>query len=303
MPIDPITASSLFTSASLIVAFFGGMVMLFAPCCITLMLPAYLGSVFKAKSKVLFMTLVFAAGVATIMLPLVLGARFLASFFNQYHFFVFAAGSLLMISVGFMSLFNKAIELPFVSRLKAPQITNASTAYSLGVVSGVSSSCCAPVLLGALSLAALSPSLLQAAGVGLSYTFGIVFPLFLLGLFFEKGYWKWGMKLQQKTLRFGALTVTLANFLSFLIFTTTGFVFLVLTMLDKTQMGESAIGFGIAVKSWVQATSEPVRSIPYGEYVFGAILLGLFVFFIRRALARGKGNLDKGAHDGDSELL
>lgn len=293
MPIDPSTLNSVFTSASLIVAFFGGMVMLFAPCCITLMLPAYLGSVFKARSKVLLMTLVFAAGVATVMLPLVLGARFLASFFNQYHFFVFAAGSLLMIGVGFMSLFNKAIELPFIPHLKAPQVTNTSTAYSLGVVSGISSSCCAPVLLGALSLAALSPSLFQAAGVGLAYTFGIVFPLFLLAVFFEKGYEKWGMKLQYKTLRFGTLTVTLANFVSFLIFTTTGLVFLVLTMLDKTQMGEGAIGFGIAAKSWVQAATEPLRTLPYGEYAFGALLLGLFVYFIRRASRREKENSDQ----------
>ncbi|MGH7456557.1 MAG: hypothetical protein ACRENG_34735, partial [bacterium] len=121
MPIDMTTVNTLFTSASLIVAFFGGMVMLFAPCCITLMLPAYLGSVFKARSKVILMTLVFAAGVASIMLPIVLGARFLVSFFNNYHFFIFAGGSLLMIGVGLMSLFNKTFKLPFVSKLQSPR--------------------------------------------------------------------------------------------------------------------------------------------------------------------------------------
>lgn len=282
------TANTLLASASLIVAFFGGMIMLFAPCCITLMLPAYLGSVFKVKSKVMLMTLIFAAGVATIMLPIVLGARFIASFFNAYHFYVFAGGSLLMIGVGLMSLFNKTIELPFVSRLKAPQVTNASTAYSLGVISGISSSCCAPVLLGALSLAALSPSILQAAGVGLAYTFGIVFPLFLLAIFLEKGYWKWGMKLQQKTLRFGNLTVTLTNFISFLIFTITGLVFLILAMANQTQMGESAIQFGITLRSWINTITKPLQAIPYGEYLFGIILVVLLGYFIRSALHKKK---------------
>lgn len=278
--------NSLFTSASLIVAFFGGMVMLFAPCCITLMLPAYLGSVFRVKSKVIWMTLLFAAGVASIMLPVVLGARFLVSFFSDYHFFVFAGGSLIMIGVGFMSLFNKTIELPFVSRLKTPQVTNSATAYTLGVVSGVSSTCCAPVLLGALSLAAISPSVLQAAGVGLAYTFGIVFPLFILSLFLEKGYWKWGMKLQQKTLSFGNFKVALSNFISFLIFAGAGLLFLILAMTDSIQMGEGTVQFAITLRRWIDVLTKPIRAIPYGEYIFGAILLGILVYFIRVALRR-----------------
>ena len=74
--------------------------------------------------------------------------------------------SLLMIGVGLMSLFGKTVELPFISTLQAPRVTNTASAYALGVVSGISSSCCAPVLLGALTLAALSPTLLQAAAVG-----------------------------------------------------------------------------------------------------------------------------------------
>lgn len=295
------TANTLLTSASLIVAFFGGMIMLFAPCCITLMLPAYLGSVFKAKSKVMLMTLIFAAGVATIMLPLVLGAKFIASFFNAYHFYVFAAGSLLLIGVGLMSLFNKTIELPFVSRLKTPQITNASTAYSLGVVSGISSSCCAPVLLGALSLAALSPSILQAVGVGLAYTFGIVFPLFILSLFLEKGYWKWGMKLRQKTLNFGNLTVTLSNFIAFLIFTITGLFFLVLAMTNQTQMGEGAIQFGISFRSWVNALTKPLQVIPYSEHLFGLILAVLLGYFIRSALRKKKEEQNGNGRDNNQQ--
>ncbi len=284
MPTDPATMNSLFTSASLIVAFFGGMVMLFAPCCITLMLPAYLGSVFKAKRKVIGMTLLFAAGVATIMLPLVLGARFIASFFSEYHFYVFAGGSLIMIGVGLMSLFNKTIELPFVSKLKSPRLTNGASAYLLGVVSGISSSCCAPVLLGALSLAALSPSLLTATGVGLAYTFGIVFPLFLLSLFAEKGYDKWGMKLQQKTVSFGNFKVALSNFISFLIFTVTGFALLILAMTNRIQMGEGAVQFSIALRHWIDVLTKPISAIPYGEYIFGVILVGVLTYFIRAAL-------------------
>lgn len=287
-PIDMTSFNSLFTSASLIIAFFGGMVMLFAPCCITLMLPAYLGSVFKAKSKIILMTLIFAAGVASIMLPIVLGARFLVSFFNNYHFFVFAGGSLVMIGIGLMSLFGKTIELPFVSKLQSPRVTNAASAYSLGIISGITSSCCAPVLLGALTLAALSPTILQAAAVGLAYTFGIVFPLFLLAFFFEKGYWKWGLKLQQKILKFGNFKVALANFIAFLIFTTTGVVFLILAMTDRIQMSERVLEVSIGFKSWIDKFTKLTQVIPYSEYLFGVILILVFVYIIKLALMGGE---------------
>lgn len=291
MPTDTTSLNSLFASASLIVAFFGGMVMLFAPCCITLMLPAYLGTVFKEKSKVMLMTLIFAAGVASIMLPLVLGARFLASFFSTYHFFVFAFGSLLMIGVGFMSLFDKTIPLPFVSKLQAPRATNAASAYVLGVISGISSTCCAPVLLGALALAALSPTMLQAAGVGLAYTFGIVFPLFVLSLFIEKELWKWTMKLRQKVLTFGNFKVVLSNFISFLIFTTTGVLFLFFAMTNRLQMNEGTIDFAIKLKFWLDILTKPIKNIPYSEFIFGILLLGILFYFIRKALYDDRNNV------------
>ena len=53
----------LFFQTSLIAAFVAGMVALFAPCCITFLLPAYLGNVFKEKEKVLLMTLIFGLGI------------------------------------------------------------------------------------------------------------------------------------------------------------------------------------------------------------------------------------------------
>lgn len=281
-------ATLLFANASLIIAFFGGIIMLFAPCCITLMLPAYLGSVFKAKRLIIFMTLVFAAGVATIMLPIVLGARFLASFFNSYHLYVYAFGSLMMIGIGLMSLFGKTIELPFVSRLKTPQATDMASVYALGVVSGISSSCCAPVLLGALSLAALSPSLLYAAGVGLAYTFGIVFPLFLFGLFYEKGLLKWGLKLQQKQLSLGKLKVTLSNFLAFIIFTSTGAAFLFLAVTNRSGMSQQAAKIATDFKYLIDQVTRPIRSIPGSELVFGAMLFVVIALLVKKAIGEVK---------------
>ncbi len=282
--------TTLFTNASLVVAFIGGMVMLFAPCCITIMLPAYFGSAFHTKSRVLLMTLIFAAGVATIMLPIVLGARFIASFFSSYHLALFVGASLLMITVGLLALFNVALTIPFLSSLRSPKITNGITVYLLGLVSGASSTCCAPVLIGALSLAALSPTWFQAAGVGLAYTLGMVFPLLLIGVLLERGLWKTGLQWRTKAITLGRHKILLTNFISFVVFTGTGFLFLFLTLTNRLQMTDSAVKFGILFKNWGDRLAQLIDRVPYGEVVFGGGLIGLVGWLIWLAIQRPRIN-------------
>lgn len=275
--------NDLLMNTSLIIAFFGGMVMLFAPCCITLMLPAYLGTVFKSRSKVVLMTAIFATGVASVILPIVLGARFLTSFFSSYHNYVFATGSLIMITIGFMTLLGKKISLPFVNKLQAPRVTDAASAYVLGVISGISSACCAPVLLGALTLAAISPSLLQAGAIGLAYTFGIVFPLFVMGLLYKKKLWRASRKLQEKKVTIAKFTTSLANFLSFLIFTGAGLFFLVMAITGGDEVNSSSSELAVRIKYWVDMLTKPIRAIPFSNILFGLLLIGLVVYLVRLA--------------------
>jgi len=272
--------TTLLAGTSLFVAFFGGAIMLFAPCCITLMLPAYLGTVFKSRSKILLMTSVFALGVASIILPVVLGARFLTSVFSAYHSYVFAVGSLVMIGVGVMTLYGKRLPMPFASKLPSPQVTNVASAYVLGVVSGVSSACCAPVLLGALSLAAISPTLFQAGAIGLAYTFGIVFPLFVLGVFYKRGLWRRSQLLQRRRVQLGKMSVPLSNFLSFLVFTLAGLFFLILALLNRNQVNMSSANLTIQLKAWVNTAAKPINAIPYGQVIFGLVLLGILIYLI-----------------------
>ncbi|MDP3733541.1 MAG: cytochrome c biogenesis protein CcdA, partial [Candidatus Daviesbacteria bacterium] len=84
---------------SLIAAFVAGMVALFAPCCVTFLLPAYLGSVFKEKEKVLFMTLVFGLGIFVVLLPAVLGVQFIQQFLFRNHDFIYILGGVVMLGV------------------------------------------------------------------------------------------------------------------------------------------------------------------------------------------------------------
>ena len=97
---------------SLVAAFFAGMVALFAPCCISYLLPAYFGTIFKERSHVLLMTIVYSLGIFLIMLPIVLGARALSFFFFRVHDTTYLIGSLVMLGVGILSLLGLKLPMP-----------------------------------------------------------------------------------------------------------------------------------------------------------------------------------------------
>jgi hypothetical protein len=54
------------------------------------------------------------------------------------------------------------------------------------VFSGAASACCAPVLAGVLTLSAVSPGIAAGVGIGLAYVFGMVFPLMILTLLWDR---------------------------------------------------------------------------------------------------------------------
>ena len=84
--------------ASLVTAFIAGVAALFAPCCITVLLPAYLGSIFRQKATIMLMTFVFFAGLLAVFLPLGLGLASLGALFSQYHNLLFASGGIFQTS-------------------------------------------------------------------------------------------------------------------------------------------------------------------------------------------------------------
>ena len=167
--------------SSILGGFIGGMVALAAPCCITVLLPSYFAATFTSVASLVRMTFLFAAGIAVVILPIALGLAALGQFFSQYHTVLFVVGGLFLLAVGVMTLRGGGFELPF---LRAPAFRSrpGASIFAIGVFSGAASSCCAPVLIGVLTLTALTSSFPGAVAVSLAYVFGMVFPLFLLAL-------------------------------------------------------------------------------------------------------------------------
>jgi cytochrome c-type biogenesis protein len=173
------------TGPVVVTSLLAGVVALLAPCCVSVMLPAYLSTVFRRPAAVIIGTLVFAAGVATVIVPIGLGASALSAVFQHWHTPIFATGGLLMIAGGVAVLLGWAPKLPMPGG-KATTGGGLGAAYSLGVFSGIASACCAPVLIGVTILAGATGSFPAALTVSLAYVTGMVAPLLVMALGFDR---------------------------------------------------------------------------------------------------------------------
>lgn len=177
---------SLLIVGYVIAAFIAGVVALMMPCCFSVLLPSYFAQSFKQKSRRIGMTIIFSLGIATIMLPITFGISFVGRILGTNHDLIFVLGGFLMILIGFWTLWGGGmlprINFP-VNLNKAPTV---GSIYTLGMFSGAATTCCAPVLAGILVLSALTASLVEGLLIGFIYVIGMVFPLFLIALIWEK---------------------------------------------------------------------------------------------------------------------
>jgi cytochrome c-type biogenesis protein len=179
--------NALVYSSSLAAAFLGGILALFAPCCIVSVLPTFVGAaVERGRLRLPLTAAIFAGGIATVMLPIVLGIGLLSQVLASHHREVFFGVGLFLVLLALQVLSGRPWTLPVpMLRLRVSGSTPAGI-YALGVVSGFASSCCAPVLAGVAVMSALAGSALGALALGFAYVLGMVFPLLLAVLFWDK---------------------------------------------------------------------------------------------------------------------
>ncbi|MGW0094632.1 cytochrome c biogenesis CcdA family protein [Streptomyces sp. NPDC003328] len=178
--------SELLFGTTLLASFFGGVVALLAPCCISVMLPAYFATGFRSRGRVVAATLAFGAGVATVIVPIGLGAAAASAALQHYHLWVYLTGGALMLLGGLAVLYGWKPNLPMPSG-RTPGGHGFGAAYALGAFSGIASACCAPVLAGVAVLSGATASFPAALSVGLVYVLGMVAPLVVIALAWERG--------------------------------------------------------------------------------------------------------------------
>jgi cytochrome c-type biogenesis protein len=177
--------SSIFFGGSVVAAVVAGSIALFAPCCISVMLPSYFATAFQNRRLLVAMTFLFGAGVATVILPIALGAAALQRLFASEHTLIYVGAGAFLLALAAYVLLGGRIHLPMPGR-RAGGKAGPLSVYSLGVFSGVASSCCAPVLAGVVALSGVASSFGRSLGLGAAYVFGMVAPLFVISLLWER---------------------------------------------------------------------------------------------------------------------
>lgn len=260
---------------SLTASFLAGVLALFAPCCITFLLPSYLGTIFHEGKKVMFYTVIFALGLSFILIPVALGFRFFIFFFDAYHKNIYYLGGLFLIFMAAMTL-KPFFHLPQLFKV-TPKVqnnkVNVISVFSLGLMSGLTSSCCAPVLFAAVTITSLSPTLFQALLVSGAYVLGIVFPLFVLSLIYAKTTNIIISKNRQRIYEifkwFGAA-----------IFAISGVAIIILTFLDKIKMYQME-GYSKSLRLMVFDIAKNFQN-PVIDIISFVIILVIFYKLIRR---------------------
>ena len=282
----------LLSGGSILAAFFGGAVALFSPCCIVFLLPSYMAAGVKNRRwRLLPLTLVFAVGLGLVLLPITLGVGLLAQALSDFHTPLYVAGGLLLLAMAALALLGRSWSLPSFIHTPAPDRSDTAGVFSLGVFSGIASSCCAPVLAGVMTLSALSSSLGGSAALGLAYVFGMVFPLFLLAALWDRLRLGERRPFQSRTvrLRIGERTLitNTVNVAIAAVFAAMGGFVLSLAAAGN-PMGTA--GPQLAVGRWLTAFFSRVLAFldPVPDLVLGLALLALAAGVVTFALRGGR---------------
>lgn len=279
-----------FASASIVAAFLAGVAALFAPCCITVLLPSYLGSVFKERFKVVLMTFVFFLGILTVFLPIGLGAAVLSQVFNRYHNLIFTLGGLMLAVLGLALIFGKNLSLPSPAH---PSIKDYGivSVYLLGIFSAIATTCCAPVLAGVLALSVASGSILWGGVYTLSYVLGMVAPLFFIAAFLDKVDFTQKLTAIRKPVTFELGGVRwrfiIAELVAGVVFLSMGVYIIYLALTNRLFMqSDYQLMINLFIANLVHSVHRFTKQIP--ELIWGGLVVVIFILLIIYAIKQFK---------------
>ncbi len=298
--------TSIFFGGSVLAAVIAGAIALFAPCCISVMLPAYFASSFQNRRLLVAMTFLFAAGIATVILPIALGASVLRQLLTAQHTVIYVTGGVLVLTLAIYVLLGGQIHLPMPGR-RASGKAGVLSVYSLGIFSGVASSCCAPVLAGVIALSSVASSFWLALGLGTAYVFGMVAPLFVIALLWDRYDWRASRLFRPRSFpwRLGSLrrTVTATNLASGILLALIGgsMLWVGLAYSSMPPLADWQTRLAVSLQHIGQVITNALSPIPnwVGAVIVLALVGGLSWYALRQIGAGSKDNEEAGEAAGE----
>ena len=183
-----------------------------------------------------------------------------------------------MLVVAMTTFLGIKLPMPNLDRFNVGNRTDVVSIFTLGMISGITSACCAPVLIGIMTLTLLSPSFFGALLVGGMYVLGMVVPLLLIAVFLSDKMPK--MTILRRPITsiniFGkSYTVILSNVIASVVFLITGILASGLTATGKL----SAENMDAFTKTITNALSS-VNGMLGNNIFLNIIFVGALVYFI-----------------------
>lgn len=211
-----------------IAAFFGGVLALLSPCS-AMVLPTFVAAASQNKYSLMKTILVFGSGLFLSLAPFAVGAIALSRILFLYRSLISSVVGYSLIGFGLLTLFGAHVPFPDVSAYVQKILGRRGgfvSIFVLGLVSGLGSSACVGPILGAiLGLASTAANPLGSLSLMFVYALGILLPLVLLTLLYERfGMAKLG-RLRSKNISIGHFSIPLTTFATALLLLVVGYVF------------------------------------------------------------------------------
>ena len=195
-----------------------------------------------------------------------------------------------MILLGFFVFLGFHPRLPFhVSpKLNSQDI---GSIFLLGIFSGLATTCCAPVLAGVIALSVLPGSIFWGGMYSLVYVLGMVLPLFIISLFFDKINFTERFSVLQRPISYKILgkeiIVGLSQFLAGIMFFLIGALILFLTLTDRLRMeSDMLLKVNILTAKYLYILKDVIGNIPW--FVFPALFIAIIFIIIKTSLKQIK---------------
>lgn len=223
------------------------------------------------------MTLVFGLGIFVIMLPAVLGVAALSKALFVYHDSIYLLGGIVMLVSAAITFLGIKLPMPSLPG-RNTQKTDVLSVFTLGIFSGITSACCAPVLIGILTLTFLSPNFFGALSIGGTYVLGMVMPLLFIAVFLSGKMDKFAF-LRKSLFSFMFLgkkrIVILSSFVASIIFAFTGLMILYFKAIGRLGMGDVS-GF----TKMITDTSSFVNQYVGGNLILNLAFVAVLIFVL-----------------------
>lgn len=174
----------------LLAAFVGGVLALLSPCA-ALLMPAFFASTIGTGPRLALHGAVFYAGLLLVLVPIGVGAGAFGALFVTHRSTIVMVASLVLIVLGAAQAlgfgFDPARLLPGADlHQRAASATGLLKTLLLGAASGVAGFCAGPILGAVLTLAAARGDVLAAAVMLAVYGAGMVAPLLLIAVLWQR---------------------------------------------------------------------------------------------------------------------